>query len=32
MEEVTMQEVEDAPDRITIGLSMNPLLDSKKSG
>jgi cell division protease FtsH len=30
MEEVTMQEVEDALDRITIGLSMNPLLDSKK--
>lgn len=30
MDEVTMQEVEDALDRITIGLSMNPLLDSKK--
>ena len=30
LEEVTMQEVEDAIDRITIGLSMNPLLDSKK--
>ncbi len=30
MDEMTMQEVEDAIDRITIGLSMNPLLDSKK--
>ena len=30
LDEVTMQEVEDAIDRITIGLSMNPLLDSKK--
>ncbi len=30
LEEMTMQEVEDAIDRITIGLSMNPLLDSKK--
>ncbi|MEB3294669.1 MAG: ATP-dependent zinc metalloprotease FtsH [Synechococcales bacterium] len=29
-EAMTMQEVEDAIDRITIGLSMNPLLDSKK--
>jgi cell division protease FtsH len=27
---VTNQEIEDAIDRITIGLSMNPLLDSKK--
>ena len=30
LDEVTMQEVEDAIDRITIGLRMNPLLDSKK--
>jgi cell division protease FtsH len=29
-EEVTMQEVEDAIDRITIGLKLTPLLDSKK--
>jgi cell division protease FtsH len=29
-EEVTMQEVEDAIDRITIGMKLTPLLDSKK--
>jgi cell division protease FtsH len=29
-EAVTMQEVEDAIDRITIGLTLTPLLDSKK--
>ena len=29
-EAMTMQEVEDAIDRITIGLSLTPLLDSKK--
>jgi cell division protease FtsH len=30
MEAVTMNEVEDAIDRITIGLKLTPLLDSKK--
>ncbi len=29
-EEVTMLEVDDAIDRVTMGMSMNPLLDSKK--
>ncbi|NJL01114.1 MAG: ATP-dependent zinc metalloprotease FtsH [Spirulinaceae cyanobacterium SM2_1_0] len=29
-DETTMLEIEDAIDRITIGMSMNPLLDSKK--
>lgn len=28
-EQITMQEVDDAIDRITIGMSLNPLLDSK---
>ena len=29
-ETITMREIDDALDRITIGLSLNPLLDSKK--